>query len=90
MLYDVIRLGTQHRAIHCYVLLSLWIFLIVAGLYKFLEPSQRTKIFDLPHTESMLSYRNGLKTKRIFKSCNRLDDIVSGAEGMELFQHINA
>lgn len=82
MLFDIVRLTTQHRALHCYILLSIWIFLIIAGLYKFLEPPQNVKnVFNLPHTESMQGYRNGVKTKRIFKSCNKIDDITPGAEG---------
>lgn len=84
MLYEIIRLSTQHRALHCYVLLSLWIFLLVAGLYKFLEPTQKPKPFDLPRIESMQSYKTGLKTKRIFKSCNRLEDLLPHSEGTEL------
>lgn len=86
MLYDIIRFSTQHRALHCYVLLSIWIFLLIAGLYKFLEPSQHVTVFNLPHTESMQGYRSSIKTRRIFKSCNKVDDFVTGSEGLLTLQ----
>lgn len=86
MLYEIIRLTTQHRALHCYILLSLWIFLLIAGLYKFLEPSQthRSKPFDLPRSETLQISKSGLKAKRIFKSCNRLEDLIPDAEGTQI------
>lgn len=82
MINEFLRLGSQHRALHCYILLSLWIFLLVAGLYKFLEPVHHVKVFDLPHSDSVQSYGSSLKSKRIFKSCNKVDDFVIGAEGI--------
>lgn len=31
MLAEMVRLSYQHRAFYCYVILSVWIFLLVAG-----------------------------------------------------------
>ncbi|KAH8409597.1 hypothetical protein KR222_010020 [Zaprionus bogoriensis] len=30
------RLATQHRTFYCYVFLSLWIFLLIAGMYRYM------------------------------------------------------
>lgn len=88
MLLDVVRFSTQHRALHCYILLSIWIFLLIAGLYKFLEPPKNIKnVFHLQHIESMQGYRNGVKNKRIFRSCNKHDDLIPGAEGTVTAPH---
>ena len=35
MLAEMVRLSYQHRAFYCYVILSVWIFLLVAGNYYF-------------------------------------------------------
>lgn len=34
MLAEMVRLSYQHRAFYCYVILSVWIFLLVAGKKK--------------------------------------------------------
>lgn len=81
MSFDVLRLPAQNKALHCYLLMSIWILLLIAGVYyKFLEPDQR-----LPDpavtTELIQSLTFDVKTKRIFKICNLPNDIVEGDEG---------
>lgn len=34
MLAEMVRLSYQHRAFYCYVILSIWIFLLVAGNWR--------------------------------------------------------
>lgn len=34
LLKELMRVATQHRAFYCYVLLSVWIFLLIAGKWK--------------------------------------------------------
>lgn len=34
LLKELMRVATQHRAIYCYVLLSVWIFLLIAGKFN--------------------------------------------------------
>ncbi|CAG9831809.1 unnamed protein product [Diabrotica balteata] len=71
----------QNKAIHCYLLMSLWILLIVVGIYKFLEEKQKT---PEPEVISSTSYTNlalDAKTKRIFRICNFPEDLVTGDEG---------
>ncbi|XP_017097639.3 2-phosphoxylose phosphatase 1 [Drosophila bipectinata] len=36
LLKELMRLATQHRALYCYVLLSIWIFLLIAGMYRYM------------------------------------------------------
>ncbi|XP_017474510.1 PREDICTED: 2-phosphoxylose phosphatase 1 isoform X1 [Rhagoletis zephyria] len=41
LLKELIRFSTQHRTLHCYLLLSIWIFLLIAelifsGMYKYI------------------------------------------------------
>ncbi|SPP79288.1 2-phosphoxylose phosphatase 1 [Drosophila guanche] len=36
LLKELMRLATQHRTFYCYVLLSIWIFLLIAGMYRYM------------------------------------------------------
>ncbi|CAD6998375.1 2-phosphoxylose phosphatase 1 [Ceratitis capitata] len=36
---ELIRFSTQHRTLHCYLVLSIWIFLLIAGMYKYIGHS---------------------------------------------------
>lgn len=33
LLKELIRLSSQHRTLYCYSILSVWIFLLIAGKY---------------------------------------------------------
>ncbi|XP_065356022.1 2-phosphoxylose phosphatase 1 [Calliphora vicina] len=44
-LKELIRFSTQHRTLYCYMILSIWIFLLIAGMYKYIG-----------HTSSSLNY----------------------------------
>ncbi|KAM7351327.1 2-phosphoxylose phosphatase 1 isoform 2-T2 [Cochliomyia hominivorax] len=35
-LKELIRFSTQHRTLYCYMILSIWIFLLIAGMYKYI------------------------------------------------------
>uniref|UniRef100_A0A6P4E594 2-phosphoxylose phosphatase 1 n=1 Tax=Drosophila rhopaloa TaxID=1041015 RepID=A0A6P4E594_DRORH len=35
LLKELMRMATQHRAFYCYMLLSIWIFLLIAGMYRY-------------------------------------------------------
>ncbi|KAL7739969.1 hypothetical protein ACLKA6_013156 [Drosophila palustris] len=35
LLKDLTRFTTQHRTLYCYLFLSLWIFLLIAGMYRY-------------------------------------------------------
>ncbi|KAH8413003.1 hypothetical protein KR009_007375 [Drosophila setifemur] len=36
LLKELMRVATQHRAFYCYMLLSIWIFLLIAGMYRYM------------------------------------------------------
>ncbi|XP_075150295.1 2-phosphoxylose phosphatase 1 [Haematobia irritans] len=36
LLKELIRFSTQHRTLYCYMILSIWIFLLIAGMYKYI------------------------------------------------------
>ncbi|XP_016967636.1 2-phosphoxylose phosphatase 1 [Drosophila biarmipes] len=36
LLKELMRVATQNRAFYCYVLLSVWIFLLIAGMYRYM------------------------------------------------------
>lgn len=79
------KVSSQHRALYCYLILSVWIFLLVAGMYKYI--GNEDSISALKHTNNdtpMRSFSKNLKpdikTRRIFKMCNPPEDITIGNE----------
>nr|XP_023015572.1 2-phosphoxylose phosphatase 1 [Leptinotarsa decemlineata] len=72
----------QNKAIHCYLLMSIWILLIVIGVYKFWEPKQQVLESSSTPTESLNHLAVDTKTKKIFKICNFPNDISLGDEGI--------
>lgn len=80
MIFNLLRMP-QNKAIHCYLLMSVWILLLIVGIYKFLEPKQ--KILESPtvSTELYSGLSVDIKTKRIFKICNFPEEIKAGEEG---------
>lgn len=77
MSVDILR-----KPMHCYVLLSIWILLLVGGVYKFLEPKPKYSTSTIG-TEQFHNLVLDVKTKRIFKICNLPDDIKGGNEGFQ-------
>nr|CAH7726073.1 unnamed protein product [Callosobruchus chinensis]CAH7764242.1 unnamed protein product [Callosobruchus chinensis] len=80
MLLKTIRMP-QSKAIHCYLLMTAWIFLIIIGIYKFIEPKEKLvePILETTYTWNRLNV--DVKTKRIFRICNFPEDISPGSEG---------
>lgn len=77
-----LRLVSQNRAVHCYLLLIIWILLVIAGIYKLLDKKETNASFVPVTTE--LFHNLGLanvKTKRLFKLCNFPEEIYQGDEG---------
>ncbi|KAK0179012.1 hypothetical protein PV327_007839 [Microctonus hyperodae] len=87
MLTEMVRLSYQHRAFYCYIILSVWIFLLVAGMYKYIGGDEKSSLQgkplggDLPIREFARHLKPDVKNRRIFKLCNSPDDINTGAEG---------
>ncbi|XP_018327972.1 2-phosphoxylose phosphatase 1 [Agrilus planipennis] len=80
MTIDILRGKTQNKALHCYIILSIWILVLIAGVYKFLEPQPRGSIPTVV-TELFQNLAIDVRTKKIFKICNFPEDIYFGDEG---------
>lgn len=37
LLKELIKFSSQHRTLYCYLILSIWIFLLIAGKFLFLN-----------------------------------------------------
>lgn len=80
MTLEVFRFPTQQKALHCYIMLSIWILLLVAGIYKFLEPKQKL-VEPIVTTELFHNLAFDVKTKKIFQICNLPSEMTHGDEG---------
>lgn len=83
LLADLLRLHMyvpQHKALHCYIILSVWILLLIGGVYKFLEPKQKP-VEPTVATDLFVNLAVDVKTKKIFKLCNEPEDIAVDDEG---------
>lgn len=96
MTLEVLRMPYQQKALHCYLMLSIWILLLIAGIYKFLD-LKPNKLYEQQSGNSILNFNtidnninNGdlfenlqidVKTKKIFQLCNLPEEIVNGDEG---------
>lgn len=80
MSFDMLRMSlSQNKALHCYLLLTVWILLLIGGVYKFLEPEPP---IAGPHLTTELFHNLPYdKTKKVFRICNFPSDISEGDEG---------
>ncbi|KAL3273968.1 hypothetical protein HHI36_015390 [Cryptolaemus montrouzieri] len=81
MTLDLMHMPFPNKASHCYVLMSIWILMLIAGIYKFLETKQ-TLPDPTVATELFHNLAIDVKTKRIFKICNFPREITAGDEGI--------
>ncbi|EAT34717.1 AAEL013070-PA [Aedes aegypti] len=56
LLREIARFSLQHRTLYCYLILSIWIFLLIAGMYKY--------IGSIENSNSVLSSKNFLYKKQ--------------------------
>lgn len=80
MFLNLIRMS-QSKAIHCYILMTLWILLIVIGIYKFTDSNRRILESTVKPTKPFSNLKVDIKVQRILKICNFPDDIEQGDEG---------
>ncbi|XP_067625021.1 2-phosphoxylose phosphatase 1 [Eurosta solidaginis] len=60
LIKELIRLSTQHRTLHCYLILSIWIFLLIAGMYKYIGYSSTSfSTFRFLNGQSQSALVNG-------------------------------
>uniref|UniRef100_A0A182XPS4 2-phosphoxylose phosphatase 1 n=1 Tax=Anopheles quadriannulatus TaxID=34691 RepID=A0A182XPS4_ANOQN len=95
LLKEIARFSLQHRTLYCYLILSIWIFLLIAGMYKYIGSIENgnnllnAKGFGYRKTERFLA-EEGDSTDRIrIKEINQTDcthpfAIVTGEEGGSL------
>lgn len=74
---------SQNKALHCYLILSFWILLVIIGLYKFFDWNKE----DIEPVGATTGIFNNLgiidvKTRRIFQICNFPEEIYQGDEGI--------
>lgn len=81
MFLNSVRLS-QNRAIHCYILLTVWILLIVIGIYKFTDKNEKVFESTIKPIEPFDNLRLDSKVQRILKICNFVEEIEQGNEGM--------
>lgn len=87
MSFEIFRMLTQQKkAFHCYIMLSVWILLLIAGIYKFLEPKPKM-IEPIVNAELFQNLVFDVKTKKIFQICNLPHEITSGDEGIYSFTY---
>ncbi|XP_066253006.1 2-phosphoxylose phosphatase 1 isoform X1 [Euwallacea similis] len=78
-----LRLISQNRAVHCYLVLILWILVVIAGIYKLLNENHMHAVITPVTTE--LFHNLGIanvKTKRLYRICNFPEEIYQGNEGI--------
>lgn len=80
MLLNSFRMS-QNKAVHCYLLMTIWILLIVIGIYKFTESKEKNIVSTLKPVENFSNLKLDIKIQRILKICNLPDDIEQGDEG---------
>lgn len=73
---------SQNKAIHCYLLMTLWILLIVIGIYKLTDSKERNLESTIKPIESFNSLKVDIKIQRILKLCNFPAFIEKGNEGI--------
>ncbi|XP_037959947.1 2-phosphoxylose phosphatase 1 [Teleopsis dalmanni] len=92
LLKELIRFSTQHRTLYCYMILSIWIFLLIAGMYKYIGHNSSS-------LSSTLSFLNGkthayapsaagevdneevLKYRKFKERCTPLEQLVRRDDG---------
>ncbi|XP_053696498.1 2-phosphoxylose phosphatase 1 [Sabethes cyaneus] len=88
VLKEVARFSLQHRTLYCYLILSIWIFLLIAGMYKYIGSIENSnsvlnsKNYLYKKQHLFLEQQNHERTKKIDDSvCNHLHTIGIGEEG---------
>ncbi|XP_050077364.1 2-phosphoxylose phosphatase 1 [Anopheles maculipalpis] len=95
LLKEIARFSLQHRTLYCYLILSIWIFLLIAGMYKYIGSIENgnnllsAKSFGYRKTESYLVGEGDPAGRHRIKEINQTDcthpfAIVPGEEGGSL------
>ncbi|KAL9706391.1 hypothetical protein quinque_009909 [Culex quinquefasciatus] len=88
LLKDIARFSLQHRTLYCYLILSIWIFLLIAGMYKYIgsieasNSALSSKTFLFKKQQLLLEEQDRIRAKKINdEDCNHPPQIGLGEEG---------
>ncbi|XP_050084607.1 phosphatidylinositol 3-kinase catalytic subunit type 3-like isoform X3 [Anopheles aquasalis] len=97
MLKELTKFSLQHRTLYCYVVLSIWIFLLIAGMYKYIGSIERNNNslltihgFGYQKTKDYFmddeEYMSSLIPKRLINQseCTHPKMLIAGDEGGSL------
>ncbi|KAI5755942.1 hypothetical protein M8J77_020774 [Diaphorina citri] len=77
---------SQNRALYCYILLTLWIFLMIAGMYRYVGTEENIssgirQVPDIPTKTFSKDLKPNIKTKRVLRQCNLPEYMEADEEG---------
>ncbi|XP_055595157.1 2-phosphoxylose phosphatase 1 [Uranotaenia lowii] len=88
LLREIARFSLQHRTLYCYLILSIWIFLLIAGMYKYIGSIENnnsmlsSKGFLYKKQQMMQEEQERIRAKKINdEDCNHPPTIGLGEEG---------
>ncbi|XP_031623417.1 2-phosphoxylose phosphatase 1 [Contarinia nasturtii] len=81
LLRETIRFFSQHRTLYCYLCLSLWIFLLIAGMYKYISTADSQSIFSAHQYQPFAVEDEMTKLKKLQTDCNPYRTIVRKDDG---------
>uniref|UniRef100_A0A0A9WWG5 2-phosphoxylose phosphatase 1 n=1 Tax=Lygus hesperus TaxID=30085 RepID=A0A0A9WWG5_LYGHE len=83
----ILRLSLQHRALYCYLVLSLWILVLLGVMYKYISLENdalnvlRLHSTDVGASSTVKQFKFSIKSRKVVQSCNHYSEISAGAEG---------
>ncbi|XP_028041720.1 uncharacterized protein LOC114251590 [Bombyx mandarina] len=78
---EMMKLSFHHRAFYCYLGMSLWIFVLITVMYKYMSVSEEISIPKKIYKDQYIS-KSDVKFRKIYmRACNPADNIVRGSEG---------
>ncbi|XP_055682105.1 2-phosphoxylose phosphatase 1 [Lutzomyia longipalpis] len=82
------RLSRQHRTIYCYLILSIWIFLLIAGIYKYIGTTLSIESYknrrNFMYTSAQGRDEINDQGRRNIHECNNPDEIALEMDGGSL------
>ncbi|XP_054267826.1 2-phosphoxylose phosphatase 1-like [Macrosteles quadrilineatus] len=81
------KLSSQHRPFYCYLVMSLWLFLLLVVMYKYMETQDvtLTVLKNSVNDQTTRSFPSNphpdIKTQRVLRMCNLPQEIRTVSEG---------
>ncbi|XP_055918082.1 2-phosphoxylose phosphatase 1 [Eupeodes corollae] len=83
-LKELIRFSTQHRTLYCYMILSVWIFLLIAGMYKYIGNTNNSTLGFLNGKRiymTTMEDEEATKFRKYKQRCAPIDRLVRKDDG---------